>query len=71
MAEVQVKVKEEFRDRTADMKLRKKDEVLTLSEERAGLLAGRGLVEVIKSKKQTEPEDAPKKRASKKEKEIE
>lgn len=69
MAEVQVKVKEEFRDRTADLQLRKKDEVLTVSEERAKMLIGRGLVEVVKTKgpeePKAEPQSAPKKRTSK------
>lgn len=48
MAEVKVKVIEPFRDRTADLQLRKKDDVLTVSEERAQKLAGLGLVELIK-----------------------
>lgn len=69
MAQVQVKVKEEFRDRTADLQLRKKDEVLTVSEERAKMLVGRGLVEVVKTKEpeepKAEPQSAPKKRTSK------
>lgn len=67
MAEVQVKVTEDFRDRTADLQLRKKDEVLTVSEERAKLLVGRGLAKVVEPKNPEEPQEAPKKRTSKKE----
>lgn len=70
MSEVQVKVKEDFRDRIADLQLRKKDEVLSVSEERAKMLVGRGLVEVVKTKApeepKTEPQEAPKKRGSNK-----
>lgn len=46
MAEVKVKVVKAFRDRTADMVLRKEDEVLTVSEERAKLLSDLGFVEL-------------------------
>ena len=53
MAEVSVKVKEDFRDRTEDLKLRKKDEVLTVSEERAQKLAGLGLVELVENEPET------------------
>ena len=64
MAEVRVKVKEEFRDRTASLKLRKKDEILTVSDERAKKLAGLGLVEICKATKieeagRTETEEPP------------
>ena len=64
MAEVSVKVKEDFRDRTEDLKLRKKDEVLTVSEERAQKLAGLGLVELVENEPETpaETEEQPKKR---------
>ncbi len=50
---VEVKVVETFRDRTADFALRKKDEVLTVTEERAEKLVGLGLVEMYV---ETEPE---------------
>lgn len=53
MAEVKVKVVEEFRDRTVDLVLRKKDEVLTVTEDRAEKLVGLGLVEMYV---ETEPE---------------
>lgn len=62
---VEVKVIEEFRDRTAGLKLRKKDEVLTVSEERAQKLAGLGLVEICKETKvedADETEEPPNKR---------
>lgn len=48
MAVVKVKVLEDFRDRTKDMELRKKDSVFEVEEERAKILAGRGLVEIVK-----------------------
>ena len=57
MAEVSVKVKEVFRDRTEDLKLRKKDEVLTVSEERAEKLAGLGLVTFVENEPEAPAED--------------
>lgn len=50
-----VKVIREFRDKTEGLKLRKKDEVLKVSEERAKYLEELNLVERIqKEKKETE-----------------
>jgi len=57
MEELRVQVKEEFRDRTEDMKLRKKDEILTVSEERAQKLAGLGLVEFVENEPEAPAED--------------
>lgn len=48
MAEVKVKVLEDFRDRTKDMELRKKDSEFLVEEERAKKLAGLRLVEIVK-----------------------
>ena len=70
MAEIKVKVVKEFRDRTADLELRKKDTVLTVSEERAKKLIGLGFVEVVKTPNEDKASEATeaelKKRASKK-----
>lgn len=44
---VEVKVIEAFRDREADLELRKVDEVLTVSEDRANKLIGLGLVKLV------------------------
>ena len=54
MAEVKVKVIEEFRDRTKDMELRKKDSVFEVDEERAKILEGLELVEIVKEEKPVE-----------------
>lgn len=62
----EVKVIEAFRDREADLILRKKDEVLTVSEERAKKLIGLGLVKVVEEKTETPAELEPKKRSTKK-----
>lgn len=56
MADVKVRVIEKFRDRTAGLKLRKKDEILIVSEERAKKLAGLRLVEICKEAKIEETE---------------
>lgn len=74
MEEVKVKVIEEFKDRTEDLKLRKKDEVLTVSEERAKKLAGLGLVEFVENEPEppageeppVDAEEKSKKRSTKK-----
>lgn len=47
VTEVKVRVVKEFRDRTADLQLRKKGETLTVSEERAKKLEDLGYTEVI------------------------
>ena len=53
---VKVKVIQEFRDRTADLKLRKKGETLTVTEARAKKLEGLELAERSQEpiKKETE-----------------
>lgn len=74
MEEVKVKVIEEFKDRTDDLKLRKKDEILTVSEERAKKLAGLGLVDFVENEPEApadeeapvDAETKPKKRSTKK-----
>ena len=48
MKEVKVKVIEEFRDRTEDLKVRKVNSEFFVDEERAKLLVGRELVEIVK-----------------------
>ena len=53
MAVVKVKVLEDFRDRTKDMELRKKDSVFEVEEERAKTLAGLSLVEIAKEEAST------------------
>lgn len=61
-------VVEAFRDRTADLELRKKGEVLTVTEERAKKLIGLGLVKLVEDKGEPEgPQETPKKRTTKKE----
>lgn len=58
MAEVKVKVIEQFYDREHDLMLRTKGDILTVTEERAQKLIGLGHVELIeekpKNKKKTE-----------------
>lgn len=66
MAEVKVIVTEAFRDREADLELRKKNEILTVSEERAKKLIGLGLVKVVEKETESQ-EPKPKKRTTKKE----
>lgn len=44
---MKVKVIEDFRDRTADLKLRKAGETLEVDAERAQKLAGLGLAETV------------------------
>ena len=55
---MKVKVAKEFRDRTEDLKLRKKGQTLEVSAERAVILEGLGLVKRI----QEEPEKPDKKK---------
>lgn len=47
---MKVKVLREFRDRTANLKLRKENKTLEVSEERARKLVGLGLVKAIPEK---------------------
>lgn len=61
---VEVKVIEAFRDREADLELRKKNEILTVSEDRAKKLIGLGLAKVVEKESQ---EPKPKKKTAKKE----
>lgn len=54
VTEVKVKVVEEFKDCTADLRLRKKNETLTVSEERAKKLEGLGLIKRVVAKETAE-----------------
>jgi hypothetical protein len=62
MAEVKVKVVAEFFDRTEDLVLRKRNETLTVTEERAKMLIGLGLAKKVETEV---PKPAPKKRTTK------
>ena len=60
MEEVKVKVIKEFKDRTEDLKLRKEEEILSVTEERAKKLVGLGLVEVVENEPEASAgKDAP------------
>lgn len=48
--DVKVKVLRDFRDRTAELKVRKKGETLEVSKDRAEKLTGLGLGEIIPEK---------------------
>lgn len=52
---MKVKVLRDFRDQTANLKLRKKDEIMEVTKERAEKLAGLGLAAAIQEK-ETKPE---------------
>lgn len=54
---MRVRVIHDFRDRTADLALRKKGEVLEVDEERAATLESLGLVERIREPKKKEPKE--------------
>ena len=45
---MKIKVLRDFRDKTADLKLRKKDEILEVDKERAAILSGLGFAEAYK-----------------------
>ena len=70
---MEVIVTEAFRDRTADLELRKVDEVLTVPEERANKLIGLGLVKLTEEPTEEPAEEVlpeppkatPKKRSTK------
>ena len=53
---MKIKVKQDFRDRSADLALRKKGEVLDVSEQRARELTAKGFAAEVKPK-QEEKED--------------
>ena len=53
---MKIKVKQDFRDRSADLALRKKGEVLDVSEQRAKELTAKGFAAEVKPK-QEEKED--------------
>lgn len=55
---MRVRAIHDFRDRTADLALRKKGEVLEVDEERAATLEALGLVERIQKPKKKEPKEA-------------
>lgn len=55
-----VKVIADFRDREADLLLRKRDEVFEVSEERAKKLKGLGLVEDVAEEPEESAEPKPK-----------
>ena len=60
MAEVKVKVLEGFNDREDNLKYKKKDSILTVTEERASKLVGLGLVERIEEVKKPKTNNAEK-----------
>ena len=51
---MKIKIKQDFRDRSADLALRKKGEVLDVSEPRAKELIDKGFAEEVKPEKKTE-----------------
>ena len=57
---VDVKVIREFKDRTDNLKLRKKNEILKVSEERAKKLEGLMLVERLQEQVKKEPKQTAK-----------
>ena len=55
---MKIKVKQDFRDRSADLALRKKGEVLDVSEQRAKELTAKGFAEAFKEpEKKTKSEN--------------
>ena len=55
---MKIKIKQDFRDRSADLALRKKGEVLDVSEQRAKELTAKGFAEAFKEpEKKTKSEN--------------
>ena len=53
---MKIKVKQDFRDRSADLALRKKGEVLDVSEQRAKELTAKGFANEVKPKQEDKTE---------------
>ncbi len=53
---MKIKVKQDFRDRSADLALRKKGEVLDVSEQRAKELIAKGFAAEVKPKQEDKTE---------------
>ena len=53
---MKIKVKQDFRDRSADLALRKKGEVLDVSEQRARELTAKGFANEVKPKQDEKTE---------------
>ena len=53
---MKIKVKQDFRDRSADLALRKKGEVLDVSEQRARELTAKGFANEVKPKQEDKTE---------------
>jgi hypothetical protein len=59
---MKIKVKQDFRDRSADLALRKKGEVLDVSEQRAKELIAKGFANEVKSKQEEKEEKTEQKK---------
>lgn len=53
---MKIKIKQDFRDRSADLALRKKGEVLDVSEQRAKELTAKGFAAEVKPKQDEKTE---------------